>query len=274
MKKFLCWAILGYILLPLLLPIGIVLANDSIRITATGTNVTGLSNFTVVASNIEDNSFQADGSWDNPASLDYIVIRRSFTDYPSSPTDGELVYQGTGESFSEIITGTAEEVYYSGWVYLSGEYSAVSHYLLEVESGMVNAILLGVFVFFALAPTITASILGASRGGGIMAGVGALAWLVLGIFSYTQHVTTWDIYFSIFFASIFMVLICLLMPAMLLRKRDLKEAEEDWGIDEPLRRAILADEQDNARMNRVLGKRKSKRGKSNSIKRFEQRGEF
>lgn len=248
---------------------------DMIQITLSASNITGISNFTVTGDQ-NDTWIDTVGTWDNPPSLEYVIIRRSFTDYPATPTDGTLVYQGTGETFSETVTGieSVENIYYSAWVYDSG-YSAPAHYLLEVETTMVNTLMLGILIFFALIPTIAGAILGATRGGGIVSGVAAIGWIVLGGFCYAQHEAIWDTYYIIFFASIFMVVICLLMPAMILRKRAMREDEENWGANEPLRQAIIAEERDEEMMNMTFGRRNKKKPRNKKKNdRFNQTGEL
>lgn len=278
MKKLLCWSILGYLAILLLFPFHSVLADisDTIRITATGSNVTGISNFTVVASDIQDTSFQADGTWDNPPVLDYVVIRRSFTDYPSSPTDGEAVYQGTGEAFSEIIDTTEEQVYYSAWVYSGGSYSPPAYYLLEVESGMVSVLTLLVFILLAIAPTI--GCFAVSNGRTVLSLVAAFGWLMLGVYSYTQSTGTWDIYYSLGFMCLWLVALFVFIPAAYWYQRKKEEASifqeetENWGKDEPLRKALLIEQRDQERMDRAFGKSKPRVKKKRS--KFSETGEI
>lgn len=68
-------------------------------------------------------------SWTNPVGVDFegVLIRASNTSYPTSIIDGELVYDGIGESYTE--TGLTNEVprYYTVWAYNdANQYSVVA----------------------------------------------------------------------------------------------------------------------------------------------------
>lgn len=147
--------IAGLFLLPGIAYAGV---SDSVEITCTrNSSIDGITNFVV---SVTDQSgevdeflwFDDEGTWDNPAVFDYIVIRKAFDEYPTSATDGHYVYQGTGETFTETITGVIEEVYYVAWAYSNGTYSAPAYYHLEVESLMISSMyLIGLILLAGLA---------------------------------------------------------------------------------------------------------------------------
>lgn len=61
-------------------------------------------------------------TWTNPVESDFagVVIRRSFTGYPASPTDGELVFDGLASSFIDTNFTEADynrTIYYSIFAY-------------------------------------------------------------------------------------------------------------------------------------------------------------
>src|SRR4030042_555603 len=112
---------------------------DHIGITATGTGTDPITDFVVVVSSQDELSGQwveTTGTWEIPVSADYVIILRRFDGYPESTTDGVEVYNGTGETFTETITGGIEEIYYSAWTYGGGEWSCAIYYELEVENPM------------------------------------------------------------------------------------------------------------------------------------------
>lgn len=69
-------------------------------------------------------------TWTNPTDPDFagVVIRRSFDNYPTSPTDGELVFDGLAESFEDTRFTPADynrPVYYTIFAYdLVGNFSS------------------------------------------------------------------------------------------------------------------------------------------------------
>jgi len=110
--------------------------NDTITITATGTGCQPISDFLVIANDYDDIPASWVDTvlyWDLPT-VEYVRIRRSFTEYPSTITDGELVYQGSEETTTEILPGTdIDYIYYSAWTYTAGQWSAPVHYLLMLQ---------------------------------------------------------------------------------------------------------------------------------------------
>lgn len=92
---------------------------------------------------------EVDIRWYNGVGGDITVIRRSLGGYPTSPTAGDPVYDGTGTFFTDNFTG--KTTYYSGWAKDSdsGYYSManVSAVLLvitasdRVSQGIIKAVL-------------------------------------------------------------------------------------------------------------------------------------
>ncbi|MFA6243093.1 MAG: M4 family metallopeptidase [Candidatus Hydrogenedentales bacterium] len=56
-------------------------------------------------------------TWTNPASFDTIIVRRKLDAYPSGPTDGTLVYSGTGTSVVDGPQANGTVCYYAAYVY-------------------------------------------------------------------------------------------------------------------------------------------------------------
>ena len=53
------------------------------------------------------------------------------------------------------------------------------------------------------------------QGRTILAFASAGGWMLLGIYSYTKFVTLWDIYYSLFWLSMGLVFVCVLIPVIL-----------------------------------------------------------
>jgi len=262
----------------LLLPAGVWAAStDSIHITASSNNSTAVTNF-VVTGEPEDTWIDTEGSWTAPDDSEYVVIRRSFDDYPDDPDNsGTLVYQGTLEEFAETVSGIGgvEAIYYTAWSYNGSMYSEPVYYLLEVETTMVDVMTLGIFILLPLAASIACLV--GSRGRELLAIIAGFGWLILGVWSFGQYSSVWDIYYSIGFFSLCMVLLFVLISAgMYARYRKNSKgdyvAEENWGEDEGLRLDMIEEEKEEEKMNRMFGKSRKRKKKSSS--KFDLRGEI
>jgi len=242
----------------------------------------GITDFFVSVSDMDTEPakwIETTGVWVFPvATGDYVHIRRDFNEYPSDRTKGDLVYQGALGTFIETINVLPNVVYYTAWVYGNDKtWSDPVYYVLDV-GGEVTTInfstfLLGIFGFLAVGSMVAG--LAIKTGRSLMFVVGAGIWLLLGVYSYTLYKDAWDIYYALFFFSMFMVPICIFMPMAIARlNRPSPEIDVDnWGKDEPLRQAIEAEEQDRERTDRILGKRSKKSNKRKRSK-FEDTGEL
>lgn len=186
-------------------------ATDTITVTATGTGTDPITDFVVIIGSQDEESGQwteTNGSWTIPESAEYVVIVRRFDRYAESIDDGDLVYQGDAEAFNETITGIVEGVYYTAWTYNGELWSAPVYYHLEVESSMINAILLiGMIVlgialsgsgyYFKKVPIIV---------------IASLIWFGTGAWSYTLIESSYDIYFFVGCAGVLMGLFSVLEP--------------------------------------------------------------
>lgn len=58
-------------------------------------------------------------NWDNPTDPDFegVMFRRKTTGYPTSPTDGDLAYDGLDETFIDPFLDPEETYYYSAYAY-------------------------------------------------------------------------------------------------------------------------------------------------------------
>lgn len=55
--------------------------------------------------------------WEMGAGSDQTIIRRSTSGYPTSPTSGVLVYEGSGEEYLDMGLNPETRYYYSAWAY-------------------------------------------------------------------------------------------------------------------------------------------------------------
>lgn len=75
------------------------------------------------------NGANADLSWTNPTDTDFVgvLILKKLGGYPTSPTDGEVVYKGNSTKFTDTNVRTAQYVYYRAFSYdFDGNYNVES----------------------------------------------------------------------------------------------------------------------------------------------------
>ena len=222
------WKWLGVALLVLLLwliPVG-VLADTSqeVTVTATGYICAVPGGFTLTY--ITD--YEVGISWIKGVDAENTMIRAAYGRVPESRTDGYLVYYGdeattsdTGVNFEEGVA----DVYYRAWSQnAAGVWEEVgvsdlmeNPYMLMAVFGILS---LGLFISTFVVP----------RGRVILAFASAGAWMLLGVYSYTRFVTLWDIYYALFWLSMGLVFVCVLIPVILREKMEGDLSPDD--IDE------------------------------------------
>ncbi len=170
-------------------------------------------------------------TWTPGASL--TVILRRFDGFPTSPTDGVLVYNGTGSAVNETITAAnIERVYYAAWSQSGVEYSDPVFYELEVESAMITIFLLlgmlglsfglsGLGYYFKKSPILI---------------VASLLWMGSGAWAFTQSAEMWDGYFFIGCVGILMGIVSAFAPwlwGQQMKNRSLtdEEIDEQYRLD-------------------------------------------
>lgn len=147
--KILRIALVLLIVLLNLLPIT-VLAGSSVNVTITATPIfsAGITSFTVTYIN----DTQMDLDWTVDATVDLVMIRSSYVDYPANipdedtaPTDGNLVYYGDLLHFSDTSMNFDENlgtIYYRAWAQKADGHWYVNTYSGLKESEVVTLILL------------------------------------------------------------------------------------------------------------------------------------
>ena len=73
----------------------------------------------VIGFTVTKNGNNADMTWTNPVDTDFVgvAIVKKLKGYPTSATDGEVIYKGNGTKFTDTKVQTAEYVYYRAFSY-------------------------------------------------------------------------------------------------------------------------------------------------------------
>ena len=172
-------------------------------------------------------------TWTMGISANWTIIRGSSNGYPTSVTDGYLVYNGTGTDV--MVSGidiSSSSYYYSAW-------SENAHGLSpDYATAMIRGNISLAFVVLMLLPLGLTVAMFATKNS-MLGFPSGIFWAVLGGYSYLQSASTWDWQYLLFFASIGMVIFSIL-AAYTLRTRDLTGPDTDKGtqfIDEAKRKA-------------------------------------
>jgi len=218
--------VVSLVLLLWLIPVG-VLADTSQEVTVTAMGyicaIPGGFTLTYI------NDYEVGISWIKGDGAENTMIRAAYGRVPESRTDGYLVYYGDGTMASDTGVNFEEgvsDVYYRAWSQNAGgvwEEVGISdlmenpYMLLAVLSGLALALFIATFAL--------------KSGRRILAFASAGAWMLLGVYSYTKFVAVWDIYYSLFWLSMGLVLVCVLIPVILREKTedDLSPEVDEYG---------------------------------------------
>jgi len=159
-------------------------------------------------------------TWTQGLGANWTIVRGSESGYPTSITDGYLVYNGTGESVG--VSGldvSSTSYYYSAWS--ENAYGVSLDYAQTRIQGAVSM----AFIALMLIPLGLTATMFATKN--MMLGFPCgIFWGVLGGYSYLQSASTWDWQYLLFFACIGMVMFSIL-AAYTLRKKDLTGPDAD-----------------------------------------------
>jgi hypothetical protein len=128
-----------------------------------------------------------------------------------------------------------------------------------------GALILGVFATLALGLTIAALALKSGRS--ILGFAGAGAWLLLGVYAYTNSTALWDIYYALFWLSIGMVIACSLVASILKEQKEIEGdiyPEELHPEDRELYDEMQSRNRERRRLEILYGKPSKHKSKSNS----------
>lgn len=183
-----------------------VLAESSadIIVTATGWICEAPGGFTVYYIN----DYEIGLSWTKGDGAVNTMIRAKYGSYPVDRADGYQVYYGDGTTTSDTGVNFEEgvsDVYYKAWSQNEND--------VWEEVGATNFMenphmLLIALIVLALGFTITSYIFKK----GMLAFAGAGSWLVASIYCFSKSAEAWDIYFSLAFLFIGLLLACTFSP--------------------------------------------------------------
>jgi len=231
--------------------------NPTVTVTVRPLWTSGLTNFAITY--ISDT--QMDLSWQFAGDGVAIMIRGKYGDYPTdipdmhtTPSDGYLVYQGSGLLCSDTSMNFDQNpgpLYYKAWAQrIDGTWHT------NFDSGWKESeeLLMIALMILALVPTVAAFALKSGRA--ILCFVAAGGWALLGTYNYTKAVTPWDINYSLFWLSMGMCFVCVLLPAILRDKKeegDFNPLDEFDGEDRDFMEADETNKKDEARLDRLMG---------------------
>ena len=238
-----------------LMPVG-ALAATSQEVTVTATPDYGILTFAI--DYISET--QMDLSWTTPPDVVNVMVRAKYgsdlaeiPDEDTAPNDGYLVYEGAGASVSDTSMDFDQNtgpLYYKLWGQKADGTWYVGSKSVWEESAIV---ILGAFMILALGLFIATFALKSGRR--ILAFSSAGAWMLLGVYSYTRFVDLWDIYYSLFWLSMGLVLVCVLIPVILREKTegDLSPEVDEYGDYDEGNDPILGKRKKRARRHLPLG---------------------
>lgn len=170
-------------------------------------------------------------TWTMGVGANWTTIMGSSNRYPTSTTDGYLVYNGTGTYV--VVSGldlSDNTYYYSAWS--ENAYGLSPNYAtLRIQGGVSWS-----FVALLLLPLGLTIAMFATKNS-MLGFPSAIFWGVLGGYAYLQSATTWDWQYMLFFAAIGMAIFSML-AAYTLRNKDLSGPdidEQGQFIDEEAR---------------------------------------
>jgi hypothetical protein len=221
-----------------------------VGITATGEEIGALpgapTNFTAILISNQ----QVNLTWTKGGLATNTVIRAQFGSYPTSVTDGYLVYNGPGTSVTDWVdlANSDEALYYRAWSWNTVGYSIGydGDYVEGGGVGMTQALILIPLVFIALGLTV-AGYSRQERGWPIVF-VAALAWLCLPVWGFTQADSATDIYALVGFVGVVMIIICAFEPMIMRKEKPQLSIQEKWE----------------QRENAMLGPRRRMRGRDDA----------
>lgn len=211
---------------------GIAIYADTVQITVTATpKVTGgISNFTVTYVN----DTQLDLSWILTGDAVNIMIRAKYSEYPddisnpaTTPSDGYLVYYGSGSSVSDTSMNLDEHagvLYYKAWAQ-----KADTTWYINTETGEGEGIgmILIALIFLSVSFTIASGVLRK----GWLAFTGAGAWAATAVYCYNNSTEVWDLHYFLFILFCGLIIVTAASPLAYRDTTPHDEVAEESDID-------------------------------------------
>jgi len=201
---------------------------------------------------------QVDVDWTIPVGADRVMVRAKYASYPADPgggvepTDGYLVYFGNGVAASDTSMNLDESVgklYYRAW-----SITPTPGDVWSASFGEDNVEGLGMtMLVFALLPLSLTYLMFTTKNR-MLGFACAIFWAIFGGLCYQESAATWDLYYMLFFASAFgMVILTIIAQFGLREKRDsIGDVEMEKGeggyIDEGKKVKQLSEGDDNYMM--------------------------
>lgn len=156
---------------------------------------------------VSDTEIQID--WTKGVDAENTMIRSAYGRYPTDRNDGNLVYYGDAETASDTsvsLDETATPIYYRLFSERNDGIWNETQYAEDFLEGIGMTLL--AFIILGVGLTIAGYWM---KNKALSYGAGG-AWMVLAGYSYQQSTETWDIFYSLFFIAIAMVIVCMLEP--------------------------------------------------------------
>lgn len=270
MKKLLRIIIIVSILVIQLLPLKLDAASyQDVTVVANPSGSGGITAFTITY--INDN--QLDMEWTTWGDVANVMIRADFGRYPSdipdedtTPSDGYLVYYGSGSSTSDTSVMLGDNLvnpYYKVWAQ-----KADGKWHLSPASDFEENTTMYLLAFIVLALGLTIGTFVLKTGRRILAFASAGAWIVLSAFSYVRSEQAWDVYYALFMFAAIMTFAMALVPAVLREKKEIEitaeEADEQRNMklfnkdEQMLYQDMLRDKRERQKDELLFGRRKKR----------------
>jgi hypothetical protein len=203
---------------------------EEITIVANPLVTGGIANFTITYIS----ETQLDFDWGYTGDATHIMIRGKYGDYPANitdpwtdPSDGYLVYYGVDTSASDTsmdFDANPGPIYYSAWAQKDN-----GMWYMDMESGWEESAIVTLIALILLALGLMIVGYVFKRQAFAFGAVGG--WLLIGVYSYTRSVAVWDIYFTLFFFCMGLVIVSAL-EAMYLREKPPEPPRDMDSLDE------------------------------------------
>ena len=204
---------------------------QDITVTATPLITSGILNFTITY--VSDTRLDFD--WAYSSGVNKIMIRGKYGGYPNdipdentTPSDGYLIYYGSGTSTSDTSVNFDEStgaLYVKAW----GQ-RPDGTWETQTSSGFEESAVLTLIALIMLSLGFTVSSYIFKKG--MLAFAGAGAWMITGIYCYTRAIAMWDVYYSLFWLFMGLTIASAFSPLAYRETTPKSEEPEDEDAEE------------------------------------------
>lgn len=203
------------------------LPNAWVWVTAKPVSSSGI--FGLTATQLTDTSIKLD--WTVGGSVNATMIRASYNRYPNNissanetPSDGYLVYYGSNTTCTDASLDFDQNpgpIYYRAWAQNDD-----GTWNVQVQSTFKESEIVKLIAFLVLPLVLTVASFFSKAWGTLLAVAASFGWGILAFWTYSQHTTTWDIYFSLFWFCIGM-LIVMIFAGIIMYSQDKRQEEKE-----------------------------------------------